>query len=193
MHTELFRTVSAFQVTVGILREPLRMPVKGYLPSDQQSYRQKQKAPRIDPSYKEQWRKHHGIIPVIDPAGSAAFILHKKRLERTEKEYADQITNRIRAAEQEHYAFIKYPQHIKCTKDTIEHGPYKRDQHGRIIIRDLYICISCFYIVFSELLLTSGTFISGWEEPEDHFHSEHNPDKDIDHRLYLYPVIRGLL
>ncbi len=75
MDTELFRAVFAAQVIVCLCRETFGMPVERDLPADHQDQGHKQQAPQIAASYKEQRREHHRIIPVVDPADAAAFVL----------------------------------------------------------------------------------------------------------------------
>ncbi len=96
MRTELFGTIDAVQIPVGILRKPLRITVKSDLPSRQQRYGQHQKAPGIRLLHKKQWRKHHRIVPVINTARAAAFILKKPRLERAEKQNTYKIAHGIK-------------------------------------------------------------------------------------------------
>ena len=112
MNAQLLRTVLALQIVVRIFRKPFRMQVKGNLPANKQCYGQCKQAPRITPFYKKQRSEHHGIVPVIYPAGAAAFIFHEPRLEGTEEQNADDITNGIRAAQQDHNTVIQNVCHI---------------------------------------------------------------------------------
>ena len=71
------------------------MPVEGDLPSGHQRDGHGQEAPRIDMLHKEERREHHGIVPVIDPAGAAALVLHEPCLEGTEEQDADNIADEV--------------------------------------------------------------------------------------------------
>ena len=77
MRTELFRAILAVQVSIRRLREPLWESEKGNLPPRQKRYGNHQKTPGISLVHKKQGSKHHGIIPIINTAGTAAFILQK--------------------------------------------------------------------------------------------------------------------
>mgnify|MGYP003440958300 CR=1 FL=1 len=94
MVAQLLLTVHTGQTLVALLIKPLGMAVIDALPNDQQHQGQPQKTPCIERGDKQQRREHHGVVPVIDAAAAAAFILHKPRLEWTEKENADNVTYR---------------------------------------------------------------------------------------------------
>ena len=98
MSTQFFRAVFALQILIGLFGKPLGVPVECDLPPDQKCNGQSKKAPEITAPDKEQRGKHHCIVPVIDPAYGAAFVLHEPALERAEKQNADHITDRIDAA-----------------------------------------------------------------------------------------------
>ncbi len=74
---QFFRAVLAAKVFIRPFTEPFGMPVKGDLPADQQSYRQREKAPGIGLLNEEQRREHHSIVPIIDAAGAAALVFHE--------------------------------------------------------------------------------------------------------------------
>jgi murein L,D-transpeptidase YcbB/YkuD len=78
------------------------MPEKSNLPSDQQYHRQSEKTDGIILFHKKQRRKHHGIIPVINPASTAALVLQKPGLKRTKEQDTDQIANRVKTGQQYH-------------------------------------------------------------------------------------------
>ena len=95
MMTELFLTVPALRVSVRPVRKPLGMHVQGDLPSRQKHQRHSKKTPSVSIRYKNEWREHHGIIPVINPTDTAAPVLKNPGLERTEKQYADHVTHTV--------------------------------------------------------------------------------------------------
>jgi len=98
VYTKLLRTVLASEIAVGVFRKALRMSEKGDFPSDQQGYRQRQQTPCIGFLDKEQWREHHGIVPVVDATSGTTFVFQKPSLERTEKQDADDVAHRINCA-----------------------------------------------------------------------------------------------
>ena len=64
---------------------------------------------------------------------------------------------------------------MKCTEDPIENDPDKCYENSSVIIRNLNFSAAGFYIVFGKLLLTSGAFIFGREESEDHLDCKYSP------------------
>ena len=101
MLTKLLFAVRTGKATVGRLAKAFRVSINRNLPANEQQQRQSQQAPRVKPGNKQERRKHHCVIPIINPAGRAAAISHHPRLERTEKQNANQITDRICHAEQQ--------------------------------------------------------------------------------------------
>ena len=93
-------------------------------------------------SHKKQGRKHHGIIPVIYSAGTAAFVFQEPCLEGTEEQNADDMTYRIDTAEKNHDSVIQDPGHIQSAENTVKNDPCQCYQYGCIIIRDEYFCIA---------------------------------------------------
>ena len=85
MFAELFCTIPALQVIVCAFRESLRMPIKRDFPSKEQRNGYRQQTPGILFPNKEQRCKHHGIIPIVDPANAAALVLHKPCLKGAEE------------------------------------------------------------------------------------------------------------
>ena len=77
------------------------------LPSDQKCKRHGKQYMKKAGLYKEKRCKHHGIVPIINPAGAAAFIFEKPGLEGTEKQDTYDIANGISAANKQHYSIIK--------------------------------------------------------------------------------------
>ena len=159
MGTQFFRTIAALQIIIRIFRKPFRMQVKCNFPANQKCDRQHKQAPGISLSDKKQRSEHHCVIPVVDPALAAAFVFHKPRLEGAEKQNADDITDRIRAAQQDHDPVIQETRHMQSTENAVKNNPDKRDQYRRIIIMNHYICSAGFDIIARKLLLTAGAFI----------------------------------
>ena len=109
--------------------------------------------------YKEKRSKHHGVVPIIYPAGAAAFVLHEPCLERTEEQYAYDIAYGISTAEKYHDAVIQYPHHVQGAENAIEDDPDQRYEHCGVIVGYGYIRAAGFYVVSGELLLTPGALI----------------------------------
>ena len=116
MEAQFFRAIAALEDNLCNLRKPFGMQVECNFPADQQCDRQYEQAPRIFLSHKKQRSEHHGIVPVVDPALAAAFVFHKPRLEGAEKQNADDITDRIRAAQKDHNPVIQYARHMQGRK-----------------------------------------------------------------------------
>ncbi len=123
----------------------------------------------------KQRRKHHCIIPIVYPAGTAAFILHKPGLERTEKQDADDIAYGIDAAQQDHDSVIQHPGHMQSAKDPIKNDPDQRDQDCGIIIRNGNFRLAGFHVIARKLLLAARAFPFGREEAKNHFHDKNCP------------------
>ena len=159
MDAEFFCAVGAFQISVRVFGETLRILKERDFPSDEQRYCQEQKAPCQNASDKEQRSKHHCVIPIVDSAGTAAFVLKKPGLERAEKQYANHVTDGICEAEQEHDTLVKDIEHVKRAEGSVENYPYQRDEDRGIVIGDLYVRSSRFFVVPLKLLLASGTLV----------------------------------
>ena len=59
--------------------------------------RGEEQTPAVEARDKQHRGKHHEVSPVVNPAVDTAFVLHEKRLERTEEQDADVV-----AEEEEH-------------------------------------------------------------------------------------------
>ena len=89
---------------------------------------------------KQEGGAKHCKIPVIDSAGRTAFVFHKPRLEGTEKQDADHVADRIKAAQKKHDPVVKQSCRIQKPEDHIEADPNQRNEHCCIVIGNLYIC-----------------------------------------------------
>ena len=134
MGAKLFRAITAFEIIICIIRKPFGMQVECNFPADQQCDRQYEQAPRIFLSHKKQRREHHGIVPVVYPALTAAFVFHEPCLEGTEKQNAYDITDGIRAAQQDHDPVVQHACHMQSTEKSVKNNPDQRDQYSCIII-----------------------------------------------------------
>lgn len=158
MVAELFFAVFAGETSVGLLRKAFRVSMHSDLPSCQQSKGKPQQAPRIDIWYKNKGSKHHCKIPIVDTAGRAASVLHKPRLEGTEKEDADHITDTVCETDKDKDALIDEPKIIKRSDSTVKGKPRKSDGKCPFPRLQFRLALPGRYIIFSELLLASGAF-----------------------------------
>ena len=164
MYAEFFGAIGTFKISVSVLGKTLGILKERNLPPDEKRYCQEQKAPCQNASDKEQRSKHHCVIPIVDSAGTAAFVLKKPGLERAEKQYAYHVTDGIRDAEQQHNALVKDVEHVERTEYSVENYPYQCDQDRSIIIGDFYFRFSRLYVVPLKLFLATGTLIFRREE-----------------------------
>ena len=156
------------------------MPPHRDLPSCKQDHGHDEKRPGIYPRCKKQGRKHHRIVPVKDPAGTAAFILQEPGLEGTEKKDADHVADRIRKAQQEHHPLIRKHCHVQGAYACIHHYPQQCYYHSRIIVLYLYLIPSGRDVISLKLLLTAMAFKLRRKESEYHLDHENNPDENKD-------------
>ena len=175
VRTQLFRTVLAAQVVVRIFGKALRVSVKGKLPSHKQRHRQEQQAPRIMSGDKKERCEHHGVIPVVDSAGAAAFILQEPALKGAEKKDTDHITDRVSAGEQDHDSVIQDACHVQCAEESVETDPDQSHQHHGVIVVDHNIGAAGFDIVACKLFLAAGALKARGEKAKDHFKHKHIP------------------
>ena len=140
------------------------MPVERDLPPYQKREGKNEKAPCIEPLYKEQRREHHGIVPIVDPARAAAFVLHEPGLERTEKENAYNVAHGIGAGDQDHDPVVKDPEHVERSDHAVKSDPDQRDQYGRVVVGDDDLGPSGLDVIACELLLAAGALVSGREK-----------------------------
>lgn len=90
------------------------MQIKGDLPSQQKDDGHCQKAPGVYSSYKKYRGEDHGIVPVVDAAGTAALVFHEPALKGTEKQDADHVADGIHTADDDHDPVIKNTAHVQC-------------------------------------------------------------------------------
>ena len=88
---KLFFTVGAAEISVGFFRESLGGTIERQFPPERQYECRAEKHPAVPSLDEEQRRKHHGIVPVVDPACGAALIMQEPALERAEEQYADKV------------------------------------------------------------------------------------------------------
>ena len=158
MVAELFFAVFAGETSVGLLRKAFGVSVHSDLPSYQQSKGKPQQAPCVAVWNKHKRSKHHCKIPIVDTAGRAASVLHKPRLEGTEKEDADHITDTVCEADKDKDALIDEPKIIKRPDSTVKGKPRKSDGKCPFPRLQFRLALPGRHIIFPELLLASGAF-----------------------------------
>ena len=134
---------------------------------------------------KKQGCEHHGIVPVVDPAGAAAFVLHEPALEGTEEQNADQVAHGINAAEQNHHSIVQNAYHMQASEDAIENDPDQGNEHGGVVVMGYDFRCSGFDIISRKLFLTAGTFVFRWDKTKDHFQHKYEPYYHQDDGLLL--------
>ena len=174
---ELFFTVGAGKALVGRLIEPLRVAVVSNLPFDEQGQPQSAQTPGEKAGNKQQRREHHGIVPVIDATGDAAFVLQNPGLEWTEKQNTDHIADGIGQTDQQQNTAVDDAGEIQHTDQTVQRNPGDCGRIGGTLVFPGRIGGFIRLIIPLELLLTSHTFDGGREETKDHLHSKNDPYK----------------
>lgn len=174
---ESFFTVGAFQAVVGFLVKPFRMTVVNDLPFDQQCQTQKAQAPGEETGDKEKRGKHHGIVPVVDPAGTAALVVQKPGFKRTEKQNADHVTHGVDQTGQKQNTPVNDMDKVESADNAVESQPTKSRQAYTFAVIGDRGGGSRRDVILGELLLTPHTLDMGGEEAQHHFQSENQPDK----------------
>ena len=182
---ELLGAVPTVEIAVGRLGKALGVLVEGDLPAGQQGHRQHQQAPGVGLAHEEQRREHHGVVPVVDPAGAAALVLQKPALEGTEEQDADHVTDRVGQAQENHNAVIQKTGHVQRAEETVKGDPDQSHQHNRVVVLNVDGGLAGLDVVSGKLLLTSRTLQTGGEEAQNHFHHEDSPDEAEDHGTAL--------
>ncbi len=154
------------------------MEVESQFPSNQKNKRSEDQRIRVIGWDKDQGSKHHGVIPIVDSAGSAAFIFQNKGLEGTEKQNTDHITNRIDESDNEKYSTVEDSCKIQTAEEKVQCTPGKK-----CIARTPRLCYCGIANIsgrdegFRKLFLTSHAFDTGREKAEDHFYNINDPDQ----------------
>ena len=132
---ELFRTMRAGEASIGRLGKALGMQTEGDLPHEQKQQGKPQKTPCVNARQKDERGEHHGVIPIVDAAGAAAFVLHKPSLKRAEEEDTDHVADRIKETDQKQDAAVDQLGIIKDADQGIQHDPnqcHKGSGAGRL-------------------------------------------------------------
>jgi hypothetical protein len=89
-------------------------------PMNQYHYRSKEQAPTKEISNKQHWCEHHKMSPIINSAIDTAFVFHNECLERTEKQNADVIAQKIKNSQHQQVRIINHMEQIQKAKDSIK-------------------------------------------------------------------------
>ena len=120
----------AGEAGVGLFEKALGMQAEGELPNEQQQEGKSQKTPCIQARQKDERGEHHGIIPVVDAAASAAFVLHKPGLEGAEEENADHVADRVEKADEEQNTAVDQMRVIEHADQGVQRDPRQCHQSG---------------------------------------------------------------
>lgn len=94
-----------------------------YFLPQKKNQRQNKNAPCKEIVYENKGSKHHGIVPVVDSAASAALVAHNPCLEGTEEEYANHIAYRVCKADKNKYSFVNNADIEQDADNGIEENP----------------------------------------------------------------------
>ena len=134
------------------------MQVKCYFPTEKQDHGHYQETPCIPPLHKKERGKHHGVVPVVDPAGAAAFILQEPGLKRAEKQNTYHIAHRVKKADKQKDTLINYIGKVERTDYAVENYPRKDNSRRGFFAVQLDFFDFCRNEIASELLLTAHAF-----------------------------------
>ena len=112
-YAEMVGAVFAGEEGVRLLQKAFGVAVVAYFPCHGADEREGNEAPRIKVRHKDERRCDHDRAPGEDAAGDAAFILHKKMLEGTVKDDADDVADIVKRGEQQHLGYADEPEKIE--------------------------------------------------------------------------------
>ena len=153
------------------------------LPLDQQRNGQCQQAPVKQRGDKQERRKHHGIVPVINAAGNTAFVLHKPCLERTEKQNTDHVAHGIGQTDQQENTAVDKAREVQHADDAVEHDPRNGNRREGAPVVPGRGRRGGGLIIFRKLLLTSHALYAGGEETQHHLHGKNDPYEKVQSRM----------
>ena len=104
---------------IGLGGKTLRMKAEGDLPLCQNGQRHQYQAAGVIAADKDQRGAHHGKVPVVDAAGTAAAIAHKPALKGTKPQDADHVANAVSQADQHQDPLIDDVQVIQQADGTV--------------------------------------------------------------------------
>ena len=119
MLAQLFFAHGTGQRLIGLRGPALRMQFISDLPFGQQHQRHKHQAPGIDGRDEDQGSAHHGEVPVVNAAGTAAAVAHHPGLEGTEPQDADHVADTVGQADQDQNSLVQDAHIIQKADETI--------------------------------------------------------------------------
>ena len=130
MGAEPFGAVFAVQSLVTGERKAFGVTEERDLPIDQDPKRECRDQIGERRGKEKKRRTHHGVIPVVDATARAAAVLQKPAPDRTEKENADRVADRVYEKGEEENASVKDPEKAKHAEKGIEADPDGGDRKG---------------------------------------------------------------
>ena len=180
MMAEMLGTIYTAQTGVCILKIALGSEVFAQFPAQQEQRGKPHK--NIGQRVAEEYQRceHHYEVPVIYPAAAAAFVHHHPALERTEKEYANHVADRVGKRNQDKHAPVDKALEIKNKDTAIKNEPenkHRTDGFKGAPSQLFSVKITAGAVVLAEVLLASHALQSGGEEAQQNL-------KRKNHRVY---------
>ena len=119
MLAKFFLAHSAGQGFVSLGGKTLRMEAEGDLPFCQKDQRHQNQTASVVAADEDQGGAHHGKVPVVDAAGTAAAVAHKPGLKGTEPQDADHVADTVGQADQHQDALIDDVHVVEQTDDAV--------------------------------------------------------------------------
>ncbi len=159
-------------------------------PFCQQDKGENEQAPCIRRSDKHKRCEHHGIIPVVNAAAAAAFVLHEPRLKRTEKQNTGHIADRIHQADEDQNSLVKNAREVKRADYGVKPNPNRRHQERCFCTGAGHrFSTACrWHEVAGKLFLAAHAFKLGRKEAENHFDRKNKPYQTKDDWMVLKPA-----
>lgn len=176
---ELFGAIRAGKRVVALLAKAFGVSAVKIFPLEKKNERESEKRPRINVGYVDERCEHHSVIPVINTAGGTAFVLHKPRLKRAEKQNADYVAHRVQKRNQEQNTPIYYVGVVKNAEHGVESDPRGKYREGYYTGLHFRALLGIFprarSVISRKLLLTAHAFNFIGKEAQNHFCDEKQP------------------
>lgn len=104
--TKLLFAVFARKTGVDSFRKSFGKQKYCYLPAYKKTERKDEKTEGENVVNENKRCKHHGVVPVVNPAGGATLVFHNPCLKRAEEENTYHVANRVAKGNQYKYAFV---------------------------------------------------------------------------------------
>ena len=137
---QFFAAIATGKGGICLLVKPFGMDAAEDLPYQQEKHCHCEKTPGIKIIYKDKRRKHHGIVPVVYAAASAALVFHHPFLERTEEQDTYHIAHRVGKAYEYEDTFIDDICKEKGVNGSVEQQPAsKHDQYRMFWLTGVHV------------------------------------------------------